>query len=236
MTTSSSSNNNPWAYHPSDGSFNRHGNPPRRTLRTTPDIYKNEQHGNDEVIPQANHQRRRLKLEPRGSSQTVAPIGRRSPTSKSNPFGAAKPREEVLAGRGIDVRLADERIQKKASNVHFNQKQETWLETVRAELTVAEENLREANENEMPEEVFRVIVEQKRKELNNLLEKFKEANAREPNGVGGKDTLHEASSFKSGLRDASPKNSRKGFERPSERRRRLEQGKSTFHNRTEGWD
>lgn len=49
------------------------------------------------------------------SSNTSGSGSRRS----ANLFGAAKPREEVLAKKGIDAKLMDERIQKKVAPVRF---------------------------------------------------------------------------------------------------------------------
>jgi hypothetical protein len=74
---------------------------------------------------------------------------------------------------------------------------------VQAELTKAEAALREANENELPEEKYRVVVEEKRKDLNDMLAKFAaEASEKE---------------------ESVPKT--RTFERPSERRKRLDEEK-----------
>eukprot|EP00551_Chaetoceros_affinis_P002332 CAMPEP_0203633238 /NCGR_PEP_ID=MMETSP0088-20131115/371_1 /ASSEMBLY_ACC=CAM_ASM_001087 /TAXON_ID=426623 /ORGANISM="Chaetoceros affinis, Strain CCMP159" /LENGTH=191 /DNA_ID=CAMNT_0050486491 /DNA_START=115 /DNA_END=690 /DNA_ORIENTATION=- len=110
-----------------------------------------------------------------------------------NPFGSAKPREEVLAKKGIDFHVIDERIQKKADVSHFTRTQEFHLKTFQDDLLKAEQKLREANEKELPEEELRFVVEQKRKAFNDLMKRFKEEN----DDIGNKR-----------------------FERPSERRRR----------------
>jgi hypothetical protein len=68
-----------------------------------------------------------------------------------------------------------------------------------------EADLRKANEMELPEDQFRIKAEAKRKELNDLMAKFTKENA-------------EAEAAKSSSGDGDRK-----FERPSERRRRLEQ-------------
>ena len=52
------------------------------------------------------------------------------------------------------------------------QDQEAQLDVIRSELTEAESRFREANEKELPEEVFRIQVASKRKELNELVDKF----------------------------------------------------------------
>ena len=56
--------------------------------------------------------------------------------------------------------------------VHYTTGQEIQLEAVRAALTKAEAQWRDANEKELPEEKFRVVVEAKRAELANLMKQF----------------------------------------------------------------
>lgn len=74
-------------------------------------------------------------------------------------------------------------------------------------MTKAEADLRDANEKELPEESYRVIVEQKRKELHDLMEQYAKENqehqAKKANEQGGGERRH--------------------YERPSERRKRLEE-------------
>jgi hypothetical protein len=74
---------------------------------------------------------------------------------------------------------------------------------VQAELTKAEAALREANENELPEEKYRILVEEKRKELVDMLAKF------ETEAIKEKPSSDHLKGRK--------------FERPSERRRRLDE-------------
>jgi hypothetical protein len=66
----------------------------------------------------------------------------------------------------------DASIERKANVLHFTADQEVELEAVRVALTKAEKELLEANENELPEETFRIKAETKRKELNDLMTKF----------------------------------------------------------------
>jgi len=68
------------------------------------------------------------------------------------------------------------------------------------ELTKAEADLRDANERELPEESFRVVVDAKRSELHDLMEKYAAVAKQEETKV-----------------------ERKHYERPSERRKRLEE-------------
>lgn len=113
------------------------------------------------------------KLKPRSNRgiQIEPPLSPAS-SSKSNPFGAAKPREQVLRQRGIDVKSLDAKFEEKAKITKFTTEQEEQIETVRQELTHLETLWRQANEKELPEEVYRVQAEAKRQELKNLMAQF----------------------------------------------------------------
>lgn len=80
----------------------------------------------------------------------------------------------------------DEKIARKAVGTHFTTVQETQLEAVRVQLTAAEEELRHANEKELPEESYRVAADAKRNELNTLLETFGRLNV--DNSSGGDES------------------------------------------------
>jgi hypothetical protein len=58
-----------------------------------------------------------MQLKPRsvGSQEAVAS----SRSNKPSPFGAAKPREEVLISKGIDPTTIDSKIAKKAARSHL---------------------------------------------------------------------------------------------------------------------
>lgn len=101
------------------------------------------------------------------------------PKKNVNPFGDARPREEVLADHGVDYRAFDVKIDRKIAAEHLTPEQEAQAEAIRLELTAAEEAFWDANENEMPEEALRLEVEKKRKELHDLMEKFQEMNLKE---------------------------------------------------------
>lgn len=97
--------------------------------------------------------------------------------------------------------------------------QDKKVEDLRAELTEIELKLREANEMELPEEEFRVAAEAKREELNGLVKEFTELNMKEFEARQAKKESDRHSSR------GDPNGGRGGgrnFERPSERRRRLE--------------
>jgi Plant specific eukaryotic initiation factor 4B len=89
-----------------------------------------------------------------------------------NPFGAAVPREEILLQRGIPVAAMDDKFERKAAVRHYTVEQDAELERVRRELEKIVEDLRNANEQELPEEAFRQAEQAKRRELNSLLEQF----------------------------------------------------------------
>eukprot|EP00978_Attheya_sp_CCMP212_P034544 scaffold145139_cov40-Attheya_sp.AAC.1 len=177
-----------------------------------------------EPAPSGPPRRQRLQLKPRSATagSTAAAPSSSSSSGKSNPFGAAKPREEVLASKGIDAKLVDARIQKKAAGVKLTREQEMEVEGLREELTVAEQKLRDANEMELPEEQYRVVVDGKRTELKELMETFTKLNLETPSKFAdsSNSTSHKASGEgeTSGEPGARPK-----FERPSERRKRLEE-------------
>lgn len=95
-----------------------------------------------------------------------------SPKSKSNPFGSAKPREQVLRQRGVDVKSLDAKFEEKARVSRYSEDQEAQIAAIQKELTHFEALWREANEKELPEELYRVQAEAKREELTSLMKKF----------------------------------------------------------------
>lgn len=72
---------------------------------------------------------------------------------------------------------------------HSKADQNRQVEALRAEVTSIEEKLREANENELPEEEYRVAAEEKRAELNDLMKEFQSINLKE--GVEVEDQAKE---------------------------------------------
>ena len=140
-------------------------------------------------------------------------------SKKENPFGSAKPREEVLARKGIDFHTIDNRIEKKSDMVHFSREQDIQLRRLENDLVEAEEKLRDANERELPEEKLKKAVENKRRALNDLMSRFKIENE-------GKDVI----------------DIQRTFERPSVRRRRryYDQNRSNesgyYHQRRDNYN
>lgn len=165
--------------------------------------------------------RPRLQLKPR-SATASGDHGGGGSSGKSNPFGAAKPREQVLASKGIDASLVDKRVERKASVPRLSAEQDKQVEDLRSELTDIEEKLREANEMELPEEDFRIAAEGKREELNVLVKGFHELNLKERNARPA-ERMERSSASGKGAGGAPGETPPRKFERPSERRRRLEQ-------------
>ena len=116
------------------------------------------------------------------SPYATKPAQNQNPTTqkkkKINPFGDAKPREIVLANKGVDYRNVDKILDRKIAAEHLTPEQDAEAEIIRLALTQAEDAFWEANEKELPEEELRLDMEAKRKELHDLLEKFQEINLR----------------------------------------------------------
>ena len=180
-------------------------------------------------------ERKRLQLAPRSEAGTQAAAARGG--AKSNPFGAAKPREEVLAAAGVNAAEFDKKIEKKAAPVRLTREQEEEIAAIQAELAFAEGELKEANENELPEWDLQVKVNEKKRDLDTAVAKFAEVNKAKREAAHAKsgDKPHNAAAGGAGAGGArgarggaggpaaSGPKERPKFERPSERRRRLEE-------------
>ena len=73
-------------------------------------------------------QRKRLQLQPRSEAGAAAAQG--SQSAKSNPFGAAKPREEILASKGMNAADMDKQIERKAAPVRLTREQEEEIAAI----------------------------------------------------------------------------------------------------------
>lgn len=163
--------------------------------------------------------RPRLHLKPRSAKAAQDQAAAHASSAKSNPFGAAKPREEVLASKGIDATLVDKRVERKAHVPRLTADQDKQVEGLREELTELELKLREANEMELPEEDYREAAEAKRTELNDLVKGFHDINLKERTSKDDERRPERGHGGGGGGGGDAPRK----FERPSERRRRLEQ-------------
>ena len=87
--------------------------------------------------------RPRLQLKKRDPA-AAARLAQQAPRRGSNPFGDAKPREEVLTGKGIDVKAMDRKTELKAQAAHrLTRQQREEADAIAAEVKHAEEALRE---------------------------------------------------------------------------------------------
>ena len=149
-------------------------------------------------------ERPRLKLAQRSAAPAATSVAPAS--SSASPFGAARPREETLRAKGVDAAEVDKKIDLKASSSRLTRQQQEEADAVAEDLAAVEAELRRANEMELPENDLRAKAEAKRQELDALLSKFAQLNA-------------ERQAAKPAENPAQP---RRHFERPSERRKRLE--------------
>ena len=116
-------------------------------------------------------------------------------------FGDARPREEILQRRGLDPTTVDQQYERKAAPIRYTVEQEERLEAARAALEDAALALREANENEMPEEEFRAAEQVKRQELNALMEEFAKVNVKDETSNNNK--TYPSSRRGAGTRDGT---------------------------------
>lgn len=138
-------------------------------------------------------QRKKLQLKPRSTAGSTGGASQQQPrqsslSSKGNPFGAAKPREEILQQRGLDVSVQDSKFERKAAVRTYSVQQASELEVIREQLSKVTADLRHANEHELPEEVYREQETAKRQQLNDLVEKFDQMNANDKNTSTTTDT------------------------------------------------
>lgn len=125
---------------------------------------------------------KKLHLQPRGTTNTTESSS--TTTAKSNPFGAAKPREEILKAKGVDIKVADEKIEAKVAKPRYTKAQQDEVDVLQTQI-----------DSESTDELTN--------KMKDLLAGFK------------KEEIEQ----KAKATTEAPKR----FERPSERRARLEQ-------------
>ena len=151
--------------------------------------------------PEVPATRPTLKLAPRSAAAAAARTG--SGSSKSNPFGAAKPREEVLSRKGVDVNEVEKKIEAKVAvskSVRLTKAQQEEVDALQLEIDTAATELAATMSEEAKASITATLTS-KKSSLDDLLEKFK--------------------SLAVAAKVEKPVEPRK-FERPSERRARLE--------------
>ncbi|KAK7248198.1 hypothetical protein SO694_00081193 [Aureococcus anophagefferens] len=159
----------------------------------------------------AMEERPRLKLQPKGSTSGASGGAARS--AKSNPFGAARTREEVLASKGIDAKAIDAKLDERTKRApRLTKQQEEEMEAATTEVKYEEAQVEKAT---TPEEkaAAEAKLAAKKTEVDALAAKFKQANIDKEKRFAAKDA-------KAG-KDGKP--GRPQFIRPSERRRQREE-------------
>ena len=99
----------------------------------------------------------------------------------------------------------DRKTELKAQAAHrLTRQQREEADAIAAEVKHAEEALREANEKELPENALRATLEQKRKELNDLMEQFAAANLEARSQPRPKQPRAKPASFAQAAGGAAP--------------------------------
>jgi hypothetical protein len=150
------------------------------------------------------------KLQETTTTTTTSPP--KKVATKVNPFGNAKPREQNLAKRGIDVKILDESIEIKASVPNFTPQQEAVLEEIRVQLTHLcdaweERQQQQQQEEEKQQQQFdhdkhcrqqrrgqclQRAMEDKRRELHDKMEEFARINRKKQlHGVDDNTSQHD---------------------------------------------
>lgn len=123
-------------------------------------------------------ERPKLKLKPRSSPAELAKAAAASTTTKkekSNPFGNARPREDVLKEKGIDVKKMDESLDKRVEKMApRTRQQDEELKACEQLLEMAEGSLKSADEKDDDYNDKQKEVEKAKKELDAMIESFKQ--------------------------------------------------------------
>ncbi|KAH8050608.1 plant specific eukaryotic initiation factor 4B [Aureococcus anophagefferens] len=138
-----------------------------------------------EAVPAGRPKLMLKKRDPAAAAKAAAERSA-SASGKPNPFGAARPREETLKAKGVDVKLMDKKIEAKTtSTTRMTRQQREEADQLSQAVREAEDALREANENEMPENALRETLAAKRKILNDFMEQVAAANMQKVGGAPG---------------------------------------------------
>ena len=138
-----------------------------------------------EAVPAGRPKLMLKKRDPAAAAKAAAERSA-SASGKPNPFGAARPREETLKAKGVDVKLMDKKIEAKTtSTTRMTRQKREEADQLSQAVREAEDALREANENEMPENALRETLAAKRKILNDFMEQVAAANMQKVGGAPG---------------------------------------------------
>jgi hypothetical protein len=137
---------------------------------------------NTPEMDEAPKERRRLKLKPR--SKDAGTVGGYSSTrsGKSNPFGAAKPREANLEKKGVDWKKRDEELSKRLVKLpSMSAKKEEEYAALEAELAFAKKELNEAkdeDEKQKAQEEYEKKIKEKEEFIKALMSERRERRSR----------------------------------------------------------
>eukprot|EP00949_MAST-11_sp_MAST-11-sp1_P001936 g1936.t1 len=150
-----------------------------------------------DVIPEG---RPKLKLKARSKPKTQDAA---SSAASSSIFGQAKPREQVLKAKGVDASELDSRVDAKVTRLpRMNREQQATYEAILNEVSFAKSELEKAETDEAREAATKEIAA-KEEQVELFLD-------------GVRSAMEEK--LKASKTDGRPR-----FERPSERRRRMEE-------------
>ena len=99
-------------------------------------------------------------------------------SDKPSPFGAARPREEILKAKGVDYKKVEADLSKRTAKIKLMstlRDQHEELKAARSEVSFAQESLKNA-ETEEERTSAELEVAQKEKEIAEMLENFKKIN------------------------------------------------------------
>ena len=126
-------------------------------------------------------------------------------SARSNPFGAARPREESLKARGIDIKALDAKIDAKTTKLPRMSREQSEEYDGLLEVIKLEESGLAREEDAAAKAKLAANVAKLRGELDSFIEKIRAESRPEPAAAG------------------SPAGGRPKYERPSERRARFEE-------------
>ncbi|KAH8064059.1 plant specific eukaryotic initiation factor 4B [Aureococcus anophagefferens] len=135
-----------------------------------------------EAVPAGRPKLMLKKRDPAAAAKAAAERSA-SASGKPNPFGAARPREETLKAKGVDVKLMDKKIEAKTtSTTRMTRQQREEADQLSQAVREAEDALAEANERDARTRSARPLAA-KRKILNDFMEQVAAANMQKVGGA-----------------------------------------------------
>jgi rubredoxin len=146
---------------------------------------------------------KKLHLQPRGATTTSEkPVESSHGDAKSNPFGAAKPREMVLKQKGVDPNEIEAKIEAKVARPRLTKEQQDSVDALQAEIDANPSDELNKKMSELVASFKEVEVETKAPGQPPRFERPSERRARleQERGGGGYERQGNFSSFNSGGR------------------------------------